>query len=151
MNISAVTKISNFFVSHEAIFKKAGLIGAEIIIGAVLQSKYDIPITVGTDLVSVSTKVKNDDFEFEDLDLLFKPKNSTAAAILSTTKHAKTLWSDYRKVEAASDIYKLIDGKDVDDSTKEYAVLCMGKIREMIDSDYRKREVQKLIMDLMTK
>ncbi len=151
MNISAVTKISNFLIKHEATLKKVGLFSAELAIAGILQSKYDIPITVGTDFVSMSTSRKTSDFDVEDLDLLFKPKNSTAAAILSTTKHAKTLWSDFRKVEAAGDIYKLASGENVDDATKEYAVICLGKVREMIDSDFRKREVQKLIMDLMTR
>ena len=149
MNFSAVTKIANFLVRNHTTIEKAGLLGAEIIIGSVLASKYDVPLNIGSDVISINNSSDDSDFDIDDLGIYFRPKNLTTAAIQSTTQHAKTLYFDSRRIEAAKDIYMLASKPGIDDETKEYAIICLNKIREMMDYDSRKREVQKMILNLI--
>ena len=84
---------------------------------------------------------------------LSKPTNSTESAIYSITNQTEDMWSDIRKVEAAQSISKIIgeNPRKWEDDILTYAINAMDIISRRVDSDYRKREISNLIMNISRK
>lgn len=138
----------NFIKSNSsAIVGGLGMIGL-----AMLCKKLDIPYQVLTDpCYKFSTKSsKNEPYTAPTW--YFMPNNPGEAAIASIVDAALKYDFDYKKVEAAKQVFSIVESKkendESDDSLVTYAITTLQRLTDSMDFDSYKKDVLSIIAKL---
>lgn len=127
------------------------IIGGLTMIGfALLCKKLNVPFSVLTDpygtMNNVSTPTQ---VSVMDTSIMLVPNNTVEASIAAICDSAKGMRDNYYKNQAVQQILEILrKQKELDESTKTYAVMCIRAIAATTNDNYYKNQMTRAVQSI---